>query len=155
MLLASGRFCKIFRSLAIDKLLFKYCIIKVFRLPWESNLLLSCFWLSAVYSHKLKQLTQPVGLASLNCGTGTVLYGRNFEFFYWQLFFEIKWQCLQIKKNNLKFYGLFDFLNWTHKNIPNRQHSGRFLKLLKVLITPPNCTVSKMPFVSYIWIHKI
>ena len=35
------------------------------------------FWaLDIVLAHILKQLTQPAGLASLNSGTGTVLYGR-------------------------------------------------------------------------------
>ena len=42
------------------------------------NLLLPCFELSALYSALiLKQLTQPAGLASLNSGTGTVLYDRG------------------------------------------------------------------------------
>ena len=41
---------------------------QVFRLPRELNLLLSCFGLSALHSRiLLKQLTQPTGLASLNC----------------------------------------------------------------------------------------
>ena len=36
------------------------------------------FWaLGIVLAHILKQLTQPAGLASLNSGTGTVLYGRG------------------------------------------------------------------------------
>ena len=36
------------------------------------------FWaLGIVLAHILKQLTQPAGLASLDSGTGTVLYGRG------------------------------------------------------------------------------
>ena len=36
------------------------------------------FWaLSIVLVHILQQVTQPTGLSSLNCGTGTVLYGRS------------------------------------------------------------------------------
>ena len=59
----------------IDKLYSQ--IRKVFRLPWKLNLWLPCFGHSGiVVMHILKQLTQPAGLASLNCGTGTVLYGR-------------------------------------------------------------------------------
>ena len=35
------------------------------------------FWaLSIVLEHILQLVTQPAGLASLNSGTGTVLYGR-------------------------------------------------------------------------------
>ena len=52
---------------------------KVFRLTWELNLLLPClFWvIGIVLAHILQQVTQPAGLASLNRGTGTVLYGRG------------------------------------------------------------------------------
>ena len=36
------------------------------------------FWaIGIVLAHILQQLTQPTGLASLNRGTGTVLYGRG------------------------------------------------------------------------------
>ena len=52
---------------------------KVFCLSLELNPLLSCFGLSALYLriYVLQQMTQLAGLASLNCGTGTVLYGRG------------------------------------------------------------------------------
>ena len=66
------------RLSSIDKLYTQ--IGNVFRLPWEFNLLLSCFGLSALYSAHCaytETADQPVGLASLNSGTGTVLYGRG------------------------------------------------------------------------------
>ena len=47
-----------------------------FAFALELNLLLPCFW-ALGNAHILKQLTQPAGLASLNRGTGTVLFGRG------------------------------------------------------------------------------
>ena len=44
---------------------------KVFRLEPFAVLFLS---LDIVLTHILEQLTQPASLASLNCGTGTILY---------------------------------------------------------------------------------
>ena len=36
------------------------------------------YWaVGIVLTHLMQQMTQPAGLASLNCGTGTVLYGRG------------------------------------------------------------------------------
>ena len=67
---------KISLPLPIDKLFTQ--IGNVFRLSWELNLLLPCFWaLGIVLAHILTQLTQPAGLASFNIGTGRVLYGRG------------------------------------------------------------------------------
>ena len=44
-------------------------LVPVFRLPWELNLLLSCFWLSALYSRIYCNGDPHAGLASLNHGT--------------------------------------------------------------------------------------
>ena len=62
--------------LVIDKLYTQ--IVKVFRLCLKIEPFAVMFWaLGIVLTHILKQLTQPDGLASLNSGTGTVLYGRG------------------------------------------------------------------------------
>ena len=51
---------------------------KVFMSYWRIEPFVALFWaLSIVLVHILKQLTQPAGLASLNNGTVTVLYGRG------------------------------------------------------------------------------
>ena len=62
--------------LSIDKLYTQ--ISNVFRLCLRIEPFSVMFWaLGIVLAHILKQLTQPAGLASLNSGTGTVLYGRG------------------------------------------------------------------------------
>ena len=50
-----------------------------FVFTWEFNLLLSCFGLLALHvlGAYTETVDQPAGLASLNSGTGTVLYGRG------------------------------------------------------------------------------
>ena len=60
----------------IDKLYTQ--ISNVFRLCLIIESFSVMFWaLGIVLAHILKQLTQPAGLASLNSGTGRVLYGRG------------------------------------------------------------------------------
>ena len=64
------------RYQSLDKLYTQ--IVKVFRLCLRIEPFSVMFWaLGIVLAHILKQLTQPAGLASLNSGTGTVLYGRG------------------------------------------------------------------------------
>ena len=52
---------------------------KALRLPRDLNLLLPCFGLLALHLHIycMKLMTQPAGLAFINCGTGTVLCSRG------------------------------------------------------------------------------
>ena len=59
-------------DLTVDKLYTQ--IGKVFRLPWELNLLLPCFGLLALHSRIYWNSWPSLsGLTSLNCGTGTEL----------------------------------------------------------------------------------
>ena len=53
-------------------------MVKVNRLYNRIEPFSALFWaLSIVLAHILQKVTQPASLASLNHGTGTVLYGRG------------------------------------------------------------------------------